>query len=233
MFVLWQSEAIYGNKDKLSSEIPIIRVAIVDDDELLREALCRVLESQEGIQCGPLFSTAEQAIAGLPSEPADVLLLDIGLPGMSGADAVAMFRQALPHLIILMLTVYSDRPKVFASICNGANGYLLKSTPPGQIVESIRAAHAGGSPLSPEVARGIVNVFQKLGPPEASAAALTDQETQLMVLLSHGYSYEAAGRQMHVSVNTVRNYVRNVYRKLHAHSRSEAIAQALRQGLLG
>jgi DNA-binding NarL/FixJ family response regulator len=217
----------------LSLELTTIRVAIVEDDEFLREGLCRLIDAAAGFRCRALFSTAEEAISGLKHDCVDVLLLDIGLPGIQGDDAVTVLRGAFPDLVILILTVYSERPKIFASICNGANGYLLKSTPPQQLLQAIRAAHSGGSPLSPEIARDIVNVFQKLGPLESPGDALTDQETQLIGLLSQGHSYEAAARQMHVSVNTVRNYIRSVYRKLHAHSRSEAVAQAIRQGLIG
>jgi DNA-binding NarL/FixJ family response regulator len=136
-------------------------------------------------------------------------------------------------MAILMLTVFSDRSKVFASICNGASGYLLKSTPPSQLFEGIRAAHAGGSPISPEIAREIVDLFQKMGPPQPPALPLTGQEQQLLWLLSQGHSYEASARQMNISVNTVRNYIRSVYEKLHVHSRSAAVSAALRQGLIG
>jgi DNA-binding NarL/FixJ family response regulator len=210
-----------------------IRVAIVEDDVLLRNALSRMVQEAEGLCCNSAFSTAEEAFAILPSSPSDVLLLDIGLPGIAGSDAVPMFRQAFPAMAILMLTVFSDRSKVFASICNGANGYLLKSTPPGQLFEAIRAAHAGGSPISPEIAREIVDLFQRMGPPQPPALPLTGQEQQLLWLLSQGYSYEASARQMNISVNTVRNYIRSVYEKLHVHSKSAAVSAALRQGLIG
>lgn len=210
-----------------------IHVAIVDDDVLLREGLMRMIHEADGLCCRTGFSTVEEALAGLPDCHCDVLLLDIGLPGMSGSDAVALFRQAHPATTILMLTVFSDRSKVFASICNGASGYLLKSTPPAQLFDAIRAAHSGGSPLSPEIARGIVNVFQHIGPSQTATVSLTGQEQQLLSLLAQGHSYEVAARKMNVSVNTVRNYVRSVYEKLHVHSKSAAVSAALRRGLIG
>ena len=210
-----------------------IRVAIVDDDVLLRDGLRRMVGEAEGLSCTATFSSVEEALEALPHSPADVLLLDIGLPGISGSDAVPVFRQKFPAMSILMLTVFSDRAKVFASICNGASGYLLKVTPPLQLVEAIRAVGAGGSPISPEIARKIVDLFRKMGPPQASASPLTAQEQKLLWLLSDGHSYEACARQMNVSVNTVRNYVRSVYEKLHVHSRSAAVTSALRQGLIG
>src|SRR5262249_36570100 len=132
----------------------------------------------------------------------------------------------------LMLTVFSDRANVFSSICSGANGYLLKSTPPDKLLDAIRAARAGGSPLSPEIARQIVSLFQKTGPPQRPAQALTPSEARLLALLAEGYSYESAGAQMEITINTVRNYVRSIYEKLHVHSKSEAVSKALRQGLI-
>lgn len=210
-----------------------IRVAIVEDDVLLRDGFSLMLNQAEGMCCGAACSSVEEALEILKGCPPDVLLLDIGLPGLSGSDAVPVFRQAYPAMAILMLTVYSDRSKVFASICNGASGYLLKSTPPSQLFESIRAAHAGGSPISPEIARQIVNLFQKMGPPQAPVLPLTGQEQQLLLLLSQGHSYAASARQMNISVNTVRNYIRSVYEKLHVHSKSAAVSTALRQGLIG
>jgi len=210
-----------------------IRVAIVEDDVLLRNALSRMLQEADGLCCTAGFASAEEALAALPDCPPHVLLLDIGLPGMAGSEAVIVFRQTFPEMAILMLTVFSERSKVFTSICNGANGYLLKSAAPSQLFEAIRAAHAGGSPISPEIAREIVDMFQKMGPPQAPALPLTGQEQQLLRLLSQGHSYEASARQMNISVKTVRNYVRSVYEKLHVHSKSAAVSTALRQGLIG
>jgi DNA-binding NarL/FixJ family response regulator len=210
-----------------------IRVAIVEDDVPLRDGLCRMIHEAEGLCCTAGFSSAEEALGVLAHQSADVLLLDIGLPGMAGSDAVALFRQADPSMAILMLTVFSDRARVFASICNGASGYLLKSTPPAQLFAAIHAAHSGGSPLSPEIARQIVDLFQKVGPAEGPTVSLSRQEQQLLSLLAQGHSYEASARQMNVSVNTVRNYVRSVYEKLHVHSKSAAVSAALRRGLIG
>lgn len=209
-----------------------IRVAIVDDDVLLRDGLSRMVQGAEGLCCTAACSSVEEALTALQDCPPDVLLLDIGLPGMAGSDAVPVFRKNFPTMAILMLTVFSDRSRVFASICNGASGYLLKATPPSQLVTAIRAVRAGGAPISPEIARKIVDLFSKMGPPQAPAAPLTGQEQQLLRLLSEGHSYDGCARQMNLSVNTIRNYVRSVYEKLHVHSRSAAVSSALRQGLI-
>jgi DNA-binding NarL/FixJ family response regulator len=209
------------------------RVAIVDDDALLRDGLRRMIDTAEGFSCRATFASAEEALAGMPKGSCDVLLLDIGLAGLSGSEAVPLFRQADPGMVILMLTVFSERSRVFASICNGASGYLLKSTPPSQLFDAISAARAGGSPISPEIAAAIVKLFQNVGPVEPPTVPLTGQEQLLLKLLSQGHSYQAAARQMNVSVNTVRNYVRSVYEKLHVHSKSAAVSAALRRGLIG
>jgi DNA-binding NarL/FixJ family response regulator len=209
-----------------------IRVAIVDDDSLLRSGLRRLIEEADDLSCQQTFTSAEEAIAGMSPGSVDVLLLDIGLPGIAGSEAVHLFHQANPAMAILMLTVFSERARVFASICNGACGYLLKSAPPSQLFDAIRAAHAGGSPISPEIAVEIVRVFQGSGQFEPPQVPLTGQEQQLLTLLARGHSYDASARLMHVSVNTVRNYVRSVYEKLHVHSKSAAVSAALRRGLI-
>ena len=209
-----------------------IRVAIVDDDALLRDALRRMIDEAPGFCCQHAFDSAEGALSAMTKGSTNVLLLDIGLPGIAGSEAVPLFRQADPAVAILMLTVFSERSHVFASVCNGASGYLLKSAPREQILEAIRAAHAGGSPISPEIAAEIVKLFQRIGPTAAPTAPLTRQEQQLLTLLSRGHSYEASARIMNVSVNTVRNYVRSVYDKLQVHSKSAAVSAALRRGLI-
>jgi DNA-binding NarL/FixJ family response regulator len=220
----------------MSHETPtganVIRVVVVDDDALLRDVLCRMIHEAEGFACQGTYASAEEALAGIAAGSCDVLLLDIGLPGIAGSEAVRLFHQAHPSMVILMLTVFSERSRIFASICNGASGYLLKSAPPSQLFDAIRAAHSGGSPLSPEIASEIVKLFQNMGPLLPPTVPLTGQEQQLLVLLSRGHSYQAAARTMNVSVNTVRNYVRSVYDKLHVHSKSAAVSAALRQGLI-
>jgi DNA-binding NarL/FixJ family response regulator len=214
------------------TETEVIRVAIVEDDDALLRGLRRIIDSSEGFSCAAAFGSAEEALAGLDGQPSDVLLLDIQLPGMPGSEAVRYFRERWPALKVLMLTVFTDEARVFGSICNGASGYLLKTTPPAQLLEAISAAHHGGSPLSPQVARKIVALFQKTGPPHAPAQPLTKQEQRLLSLLAEGYGYSGAAERMEVSINTIRNYIRSVYEKLHVHSKSEAVGAALRQGLI-
>jgi len=213
--------------------MPPIAVAIIDDDRALLESLNRIIDGAEGFRCAAAFTSVEEATPVLGRLSPDVLLLDIQLPGVSGDQALDPLRRLCPSMQILMLTVFSERDKVFASLCNGAHGYLLKSTPPEKLLDAIRAARDGGSPISPEIARHIVDLFQKTPPPRAPAQALTPQEQRLLVLLAEGYSYQYAADQMNLSVNTIRNYIRSIYEKLHVHSKSEAVSKALRQGLIG
>jgi DNA-binding NarL/FixJ family response regulator len=208
-----------------------IRVAIIDDDHSLVDALRLIIDSSDDLVCAGTFGSVEEALPALGTTQPEVLLLDVQLPGVSGDEAIESIRQACRGLEILMLTVFSEREKVFASICNGANGYLLKSTPPAKMLDAIRSAHAGGSPLSPEIARQIVSLFQK-NAPQHSRVDLTPQEQRLLALLADGHSYQSAAGQMYVSVNTVRNYVRSIYDKLQVHSKSEAVNIALRRGLI-
>jgi len=213
---------------------PIIRVSIIDDDRALTDCLSQIIGEAEGFVCTATFGSVEEAIPVLRKDPPDVLLLDIELPGMHGDEAVRLLRNLCRRTEILMLTVFADRERIFESICNGANGYLLKSTPPESLLEGIRAARSGGSPISPEIARQIVDLFQHKGVRAEipTSDALGTQEIRLLTLLAEGYSYVSAAGKMNISINTVRNYVRSAYEKLQVHSKSEAVSKAIREGLI-
>jgi DNA-binding NarL/FixJ family response regulator len=211
-----------------------IRVSIIDDDQVLVDGLSQIIGQAEGFTCGATFQSVEQALPTLRKDPPDVLLLDIELPGMHGDEAVRLLRNVCQRMEILMLTVFADRGRIFESICNGASGYLLKSTPPETLLEGIRSARSGGSPISPEIARQIVEVFQRRGTQAETSGsdALGTQEIRLLTLLAEGYSYVSAASKMNISVNTIRNYVRSAYEKLQVHSKSEAVTKAIREGLI-
>jgi DNA-binding NarL/FixJ family response regulator len=210
----------------------VIRVAIVEDDRAVREGLGMIIGATPGYECTGQFYSAEDALRAMNGAPPDVLLLDIHLPGMLGSEAVRLFREKYPSLQVLMLTIYDGQDKVFESICNGACGYLLKKTPPAKLLEAIREAHEGGAPMSPEIARKVITLFQQSSPPERLDGSLTPQETRLLKLLSEGYSYQNAAGQMNISINTVRNYIRSIYEKLHVNTKSEAVSKALRHRLI-
>jgi DNA-binding NarL/FixJ family response regulator len=211
---------------------PPLRVAIVDDDGAMRATLAALIEQATTLSCVGQYASVEQAMRGLAAAPTDVLLLDINMPRESGADGVKRLRGAYPNMAVLMLTAFSDDVRVFKSICNGAVGYLLKSITPERLVMAIEDAAGGGSPMSPEIARKVVMLFQRTGTPISVDAALTPSEVRLLSLMARGYTYQAAGDEMSVSVNTIRNYVRSIYEKLHVHSKGEAVAKAFRQGLI-
>jgi DNA-binding NarL/FixJ family response regulator len=209
-----------------------LRVAIVEDDRTTREGLAALIDGTPGYRCVGRYQSVEEALRAPRSDSADVLLLDLNLPGMSGTEGVRLFRERWPLTSVLMLTVYAEQDKVFESICNGAVGYLLKKTPAARLLEAIREAATGGAPMSPEIARKVVTLFRKTIGAEPLIESLTGQELRLLQLLADGFSYQAAGERLDISVNTVRSYIRNIYEKLHVHSKSEAVSKALRRGLI-
>lgn len=209
-----------------------IRVGIIEDKRPAREGIALLIDGTPGYRCVGRFGSMEEALRLIGHEIPDVLLLDIHLPGMPGSEGVRVLKEQYPAMQVLMLTIYEDEDKVFESLCNGACGYLLKKTPPAKLLDAIREAHEGGSPMSPEIARKVITVFQKTGPPEKPDQALTPQEVRLLKLLADGYGYKAAAERMTISVNTVRQYIRSIYDKLHVHSKNEAVSKALRSRII-
>lgn len=212
-----------------------ILVTIVEDDRPLREGLGLLINATPGYRCPRSFGSVEEALRGIGlagDAVPDILLLDIHLPGMLGSDGVKLFREMFPAMQVLMLTVYAEQDKIFESICNGACGYLLKKTPPARLLEAIREAHDGGAPMSPEIARKVVTLFQNTRQPEKIEEQLTPQEVRLLQLLADGHSYQSAAGQLNISINTIRNYIRSIYDKLHVHSKNEAVSKALRSGII-
>jgi DNA-binding NarL/FixJ family response regulator len=174
----------------------------------------------------------EEALKGMKPGAADVALVDIGLPGMSGIQGLPLLKWRFPELQVLMLTVYGDDDRIFRAMCAGACGYLLKKTPPARILESIREVAAGGAAMSPEVARRVVELFRQFRPPAQDACNLTTQEMRLLKLLGEGHHYKTAAAEMGITVHTVGFHMRRIYDKLQVHSKSEAVAKAFREGLL-
>ncbi len=212
-----------------------IRVGVVEDDTGLRESLRLLIGGTRGFSCGEMWGSAEEALSRLRREPAtrpDVLLMDIHLPGLAGSEAVRMVRDEFPGVAVLMLSVYEGEEQIFQSLCNGASGYLLKKTAPGKLLEAIRDVREGGSPMSPEIARKVIQLFRDIGPPAVPEHDLTPQEVRLLKLLADGASYQAAADGLGISINTVRNYVRSVYEKLHVNSKSAAVVKALKRRII-
>jgi DNA-binding NarL/FixJ family response regulator len=210
----------------------IIRVAIIEDQTEVREGLALLIDKTPGYRCIHQFATMEDALEKIGSELPDVVLSDIGLPGMSGIEGVRRLRENYSDLQVLMLTVYDDDERIFQAMCAGACGYLLKKTAPEKLLEGLTEVVAGGAPMSPEVARRVIGLFRTIRPKEASASQLTPQETRLLKLLGEGHHYKTAAAELGVSINTVSFHLRAIYGKLQVHSKSEAVAKALRDGLI-
>jgi len=213
-----------------------IRVAIVEDRKQTREGLAALIDGTPGYRTVGSYGSMEEALPRVKAVPPqgmpEVMLMDVGLPGMSGIEGVRVLKESLPDLQILILTVYGDDDHVFEAICAGAHGYLVKDTPPDRLLEAIRELRTGGAPMSPEVARKVVTMFQKIAPPRSDDHRLSARELEVLKLLAEGHSYKTAAARLAVSLDTVRFHVRNIYEKLHVHSKSEAVVKALKSGML-
>jgi DNA-binding NarL/FixJ family response regulator len=209
-----------------------IRAAIVEDEADIREGLAELIDATEGYRCTGRFRTMEDALARIEADLPDVALVDIGLPGMSGIKGIRILKERFPSLHALMLTVYDDDERIFDALCAGATGYLLKKTPSDRLLASLREAVEGGSPMSPEVARRVVELFRQVRPPESAEYGLTPHETRILRMFMEGHNYKTAAAELKVSVNTVAFHVKNIYSKLQVHSKSEAVAKALKAGLI-
>lgn len=199
---------------------------------LLRDGFRMLIDGTEGFHCVGSFRTMEEALERIGSSLPDVALADIGLPGMNGIEGVRLLKQRYPSLNVLMLTVYDDDERIFDALCAGACGYLVKKTPPARLLESIREADSGGAPMSPEIARRVVSLFREIRPPERADYHLTPHELRLLKLLVEGHNYKTAAAELGVSINTICFHIKQIYEKMQVHSKSEAVAKALRNRLI-
>jgi DNA-binding NarL/FixJ family response regulator len=209
-----------------------IEVAIVEDRREIRESLALLIGGTDGFKCSGSYRSMEEALDKLKPHQPHLLLSDIGLPGMSGIEGVAILKERYPDLLILMLTVYDDDERIFDAMCAGASGYLLKKTPPARLLDSLREVASGGAPMSPEVARRVIALFREIRPPERADYELTPHETRLLKLLVQGHNYKTAAAELNVTVHTVSFHLRSIYDKLQVHSKSEAVAKALQNRLV-
>lgn len=174
----------------------------------------------------------ETALARIESDKPEAILTDLGLPGMSGTEGIIKLREIFPEIPIIALTIYDNDTEIFNALCNGANGYLLKNTPPARLLEALKEAASGGAPMSPNIAARVVKLFRAFRPPEHAEYFLTPQETDLLKLLIEGHHKKTAAREMGISVHTVSFHLKNIYGKLQVHSKTEAVAKALRERLV-
>jgi DNA-binding NarL/FixJ family response regulator len=211
----------------------VITVSIVEDDGGVRKGLGRVVDRAEGLRCLSQHGTAEEALEELPSLRPHVVLMDVKLPGASGIECVRRLKPLLPETQVVMLTVYQDDEMIFNALAAGATGYLLKRARPSQLIEAIRDVHRGGSPMSSQIARKVVQVFRQTTEPPPHGETLTPREYEVLELLSQGYLYKEIAGALGVSYETVHSHVRRIYEKLHVQTRTQAVALHLTRGLAG
>lgn len=206
-----------------------IRISIVEDQADMRESLMEWLGHAPGLTCVGAHATAEDALRMIPKENPDVVLMDINLTGMNGIQCVARLKELLPKTQVLMLTTYDDGDMIFDSLRAGANGYLLKNMPQAELVSAVQQVHAGGAPMSLQIARKVMNYFHQSKKPAVEVSQLTVREQDILKLLAKGYMYKEIADHLQISMSTVRTHVSAVYEKLHVHSRTEAAMKLVGQ----
>jgi DNA-binding NarL/FixJ family response regulator len=207
----------------------MITVGIVEDDGEIRKAVQSFLNSQAGFNCPIVYDSVEKLLGFLKkNEAPQVLIMDIGLPGMSGIDGIKILKEQYPAMDIVVFTIYNDSQKIFDSLCAGATGYLLKNTPLHEVKEGIVLLTLGGSPMSPQIARRVVEFFSEKRSKSKVESSLSDREKEIVIGLVDGLSYKLIADRMSITIETVRFHIKNIYKKLHVHCRSEVIARSLR-----
>ena len=202
-----------------------ITVSIVEDDAAAREILADWIRRAQGFRCAGMHASGEGALATLPAEKPTVVLMDINLPGMSGIECVRRLKPSLPDTQFVMLTVYEDSDYIFNALTAGASGYLLKRMPRAELLAALRDVQAGGSPMTSNIARKVVQSFQRPGVQPSEAEDLSPREREVLELLARGYLYKEIADTLHISGPTVNTYIRRIYEKLHVRSRSQAVAK--------
>lgn len=209
-----------------------IRVAVVEDERELREGLRVLLGFTPEFFCAGSFGSMEEALRRIEQTEFDLVLTDIGLPRMDGIEGTRILRERFPALPIVVLTVHGEDDKIFQALCAGASGYLLKDTPPAKIIEALKEVMEGGAPMSPDVAHRVVHLFRTFAPPTEADYHLTEQETRILKMLVDGHHYKTAAAELGISTSTVSFHLKNIYEKLQVHSKTEAVAKALREKLV-
>jgi len=205
----------------------VITVGIVEDDSVVRRSLARLIGETEGFSCVAACATGEEALKRFPELKPHVVLMDVNLPVMSGIACTHRLKQALPQTQVVMLTMYDDSDHIFRALQAGATGYLLKRSEPDDVLNAVRDAMAGGSPMSSRIARQVVQSFRQPVPEKELAVNLTDREEQILSYLSKGFANKEIADALSISLHTVRTHLRNIYDKLHVRSRTEAMAKFL------
>lgn len=207
-----------------------ISVSIIEDDPAVRASLVKLIDGSPGYHCVSQHADAESALREIPAVKPDVTLMDINLPGLNGVECVRRLKPQLPNTQVIMLTVYQNTGHIFNALAAGATGYLLKQTPPAELLAAIRSLNDGGSPMSSHIARKVVQFFQQPAPQVNGDPALSPREAEVLDLLAKGYLYKEIADRMQISYATVHTHIRHIYEKLHVRSRTEAVAKHLSQG---
>ncbi|MFZ1289568.1 MAG: response regulator transcription factor [Melioribacteraceae bacterium] len=212
----------------------MINVVIVEDSTTIREGLKLLIDGTEGYSCTAAYSNCEDLLEVVTKLKVDVILMDIDLPGISGIEGIRRIKKISDEILILILTIYDENDLIFEALCAGASGYLVKKTPPAKLLDAIRDAYDGGAPMTSNIARKVVDYFQKSKPiqKDLEHIALTKREKEVLSGLVEGNSYKAIADKLNVSLDTVRFHFRNIYKKMHVHSQSEAVVKALKEGLV-
>ena len=205
-----------------------ISVSLIEDDADIRRGLALLLNKTPGLVCMAAYPDCETALKDIADDPPDVLLMDIQLPGMSGIEGVRRLKKILPDLDVIMLTIHDDDRRVFDSLCAGACGYLVKTTPPAKILEAVKEVYGGGAPMSASIARLVIQSFQK----GIADNALTPRELEILSLLCQGKSYKLIAEALHLSKGTVHSHLKKIYKKLEVNSMTEAVAKAYQERLV-
>jgi len=207
----------------------MISISIVDDEKELRESITTFVDGSPGFRCLSSYSNAVDALAALPKDRPDVVLMDINMAGMDGIECVERLKTIAPEMQIVMLTVYEDTDKIFNALSAGASGYLLKRSSPAKLLEAIKEVQAGGSPMSSSIARKVVASFRKAAPVATQQTHLSPREQAVLDCLAKGLTYKQIADQLEISIDTIRTYLRRIYEKLHVQSRTEAVAKYLKR----
>ena len=220
------------SSDKQQAARLPVSVVIVEDETWMRENLVQEINRDPSLRCVNSYRSAEEALAGIPADHPDVVLMDINLPGMDGVECIRRLRVILPDVRCLMLTVYEESEKIFNSLLAGASGYLLKRSGSAELLEAIQQVSDGGSPMSSSIARKVVAYFNELGEDKSDTAALSPREQQVLELLAKGAAYKTIADHLSLSIETIRMNVKHIYAKLHVHSRGEATAKFMQRSRL-
>jgi DNA-binding NarL/FixJ family response regulator len=209
-----------------------IRVSVYEDNNALRKSLAALIRSDKELELAGAYADPMNIVEETKEQMPDVMIMDIGMPGMSGIEAVALVKRNFPEVRVVMQTVFDDEQNIFHSVCAGAVGYLLKNTPPRQILDSLKLAAQGGAPMTPVIASKVLSLFRQYNAPPREEVDLSAREKEILSSLSKGSSYKMIAAEHSISIDTVRFHIKNIYEKLHVHSMTEAVSRALREKLI-